>query len=75
MHTHWSHFVPNNYVNPTSEDIKLLINNNLLSQNSGRSESVSQISGAGVKVEVVFLCFPCLIVSAILSLSVDLKQH
>ena len=25
MHTHWSQFVPNNYVNPTSEDIKLHI--------------------------------------------------
>ena len=25
MHTHWSQFVPNNYVNPTSEDIKLYI--------------------------------------------------
>ena len=23
MHTHWSQFVPNNDVNPTSEDIKL----------------------------------------------------
>ena len=25
MHTHWSQFVRNNYVNPTSEDIKLHI--------------------------------------------------
>ena len=25
MLTHWSQFVPNNYVNPTSEDIKLYI--------------------------------------------------
>ena len=25
MHTHWSQFVPNNYVSPTSEDIKLHI--------------------------------------------------
>ena len=25
MHTHWSQFVPNNYVNPTSEGIKLHI--------------------------------------------------
>ena len=25
MHTHWSQFVPNNYMNPTSEDIKFHI--------------------------------------------------
>ena len=25
MHTHWSQFVPNKYVNPASEDIKLHI--------------------------------------------------
>ena len=25
MHTHWSQFVPNNYVSPTSEDIKFHI--------------------------------------------------
>ena len=25
MLTHWSQFVPNNYVNPTSEDMKLYI--------------------------------------------------
>ena len=25
MHTHWSQFVPNNYVNLTSEDINLHI--------------------------------------------------
>ena len=25
MHLHWSQIVPNNYVNPTAEDIKLYI--------------------------------------------------